>query len=54
MVIVSKAKWDKTRCLINELRDMMDTAVSAPDQNSEGAKLFVESDLPDSTKIKFR
>ena len=37
--IVSKAKWDKTRCLINELRDMMDTAVSAPDQTSEGAKL---------------
>ena len=39
VVIVSKAKWDKTRCLINELRDMMDTAVSAPDQTSKGAKL---------------
>ena len=39
VVIVSKAKWDKTRCLINELWDMIDTAVSAPDQTSEEAKI---------------
>ena len=30
LVVVFKAKWDKTRCLINELRYMMDTAISAP------------------------